>query len=73
MTNRTWTISSHPDEGADSGTFTITVKRAGIASSWLHSRPASAIVLEWRGADGEFTLRDGGGPALLIAGGIGAC
>lgn len=72
VTNRTWTISSHPDESAASGTFSITVKRAGAASSWLHARPAAAIALEWRGSDGEFTLRGGAGPALLIAGGIGA-
>lgn len=36
--NRTWTISSHPDESAASSTFAITVKKAGLVSSYLHRR-----------------------------------
>jgi ferredoxin-NADP reductase len=40
---RTWTISSHPLQMAASGSFTITVKREGKVSAWLHEtmRPGS--------------------------------
>ena len=34
--NRTWTISSHPDESAATGTFSISVKKAGPVSTYLH-------------------------------------
>ena len=72
VTNRTWTISSHPDETAEAGAFSISVKRAGLASRWLHARAApSDITLEWRGAGGEFVPAPGAGPVLLLAGGIG--
>ncbi|KAK9825888.1 hypothetical protein WJX81_001613 [Elliptochloris bilobata] len=69
--NRTWTISSHPDESAASGTFSISVKKAGVVSSYLHSvlKPGDAV--EFRGALGDFVPVAGSGPALLIAGGIG--
>ena len=36
--NRTWTISSHPDESAATGTFSISVKKAGPVSTYLHRR-----------------------------------
>jgi hypothetical protein len=72
VTNRTWTISSHPDESAATGTFTISVKKVGLVSGWLHARPPREIVIEWRGAAGEFVPAPGAGPALLLAGGIGA-
>ena len=39
--NRTWTISSHPDESAATGTFSISVKRAGLVSTYLHRRAVS--------------------------------
>ena len=72
MTNRTWTISSHPDETAKTGTFSISVKRVGLASGWLHAQDSpSKITIEWRGAGGEFVPGPGAGPVLLIAGGIG--
>ena len=72
--NRTWTLSSHPDESAATARFTISVKKAGLVSTWLDEqlRPGSALV--WRGAAGEFTPdTSGNAPVLLIAGGIGGC
>ena len=72
VTNRTWTISSHPDETAKTGAFSISVKRVGLASGWLHAQTSPKdITIEWRGAGGEFVPGPGAGPALLIAGGIG--
>jgi len=38
--NRTWTISSHPAESAASSTFSITVKRAGLVTAYMHRRVA---------------------------------
>lgn len=70
--NRTWTISSHPSEQTDMTAFTITVKDVGLISGWLHSSFRKGDVLEWRGVGGEFTPQIHSGPALLIAGGIGA-
>ena len=69
--NRTWTISSHPDESAENGTFTISVKKAGLVSSWLHQQLKQGASIEWRGAAGEFTPEPGTAPVLLVAGGIG--
>lgn len=43
--NRTWTISSHPDESAATGTFSISVKRAGLVSTYLHRRAANPCIL----------------------------
>ena len=70
--NRTWTISSHPDESAASGTFTISVKKAGLVSSFLHEHLKPGSSLEWRGAAGSFVPAAGTAPVLLVAGGIGA-
>jgi len=69
--NRTWTISSHPSEQTVTDAFSITVKRVGLISGWLHSHFSKGDVLEWRGVGGAFTPQTHPGPALLIAGGIG--
>ena len=72
--NRTWTISSHPSEQTATEAFSITVKRVGLISGWLHSHFRRGDALEWGGVGGEFTPQAHPGPALLIAGGIGeAC
>ncbi|KAK9815150.1 hypothetical protein WJX73_008896 [Symbiochloris irregularis] len=69
--NRTWTISSHPDESRETQSFTISVKKAGLISSWLHDNLKPGSVIEWRGALGDFTPIAGDKPVLLVAGGIG--
>lgn len=69
--NRTWTISSHPDESSGSGHFSISVKKAGLISTWLHEQLSTGSALMWRGAAGEFVPERGTRPVLLIAGGIG--
>ena len=69
--NRTWTISSHPSEQTGEKAFSISVKRVGLISGWLHTSFSQAGVLEWRGVEGNFTPQEHTGPALLIAGGIG--
>lgn len=75
---RTWTVSSHPSWTARSGTFTISVKRVGVVSSYLHDsmRPGSTVTL--RAFGGDFTpsllppaSASAGGAVLLLAGGIG--
>lgn len=75
---RTWTVSSHPSWTARSGTFTISVKRVGVISSYLHDsmRPGSTVTL--RAFGGDFTpsllppaSASAGGAVLLLAGGIG--
>lgn len=71
--NRTWTISSHPDESAETQSFTISVKKAGLISSYLHEKLKPGSVIEWRGALGDFTPIAGDRPVLLVAGGIGEC
>ena len=39
ITNRTWTISSHLSTYAyNDYSFSITVKKAGLISSWLHDQ-----------------------------------
>jgi predicted ferric reductase len=71
---RTWTISSHPSMTAASGTFTITVKKAGLISTWLYQHlEAGKDALEFGGVAGDFTPADSEAPVLLVAGGIGAC
>ena len=69
--NRTWTISAHPSEQTAEKAFSISVKRVGLISGWLHTSFSRGGVLEWRGVEGAFTPQEHGGPALLIAGGIG--
>lgn len=69
--NRTWTISSHPSEATASSAFSITVKRVGLVSGWLHSKFGPGSVLQWLGVGGEFMPQQHAGPALLVAGGIG--
>ena len=72
VTNRTWTISSHPDQLASSNTFAITVKRAGLVSSWLHDHLRVGDQIGWGGVDGQFTADPSVKHAVLIGGGIGA-
>lgn len=70
--HRTWTLSSHPADAAAGGAFTITVKRAGLMSGWLHDSLRPGMELQLRGVGGEFVVRqESMRPVLLLAGGIG--
>lgn len=72
--HRTWTLSSHPADAAAGGAFTITVKRAGLMSGWLHDSLRPGMELQLRGVGGEFVVRqESMRPVLLLAGGIGGC
>ncbi|CAD7703928.1 unnamed protein product [Ostreobium quekettii] len=78
VTNRAWTISSHPAHSRATGIFTITVKNIGVASRWLHEMMAPGESIAFRGFGGDFTPMKGvkGGSAsqrmaALVAGGIG--
>ena len=77
---RTWTVSSHPLEASHTGSFNISIKRAGLVSSWLHDSLTPGMALQFRGFGGDFTPAllsteaGAGGPArgvLLLAAGIG--
>lgn len=74
ITNRTWTVSSHPSE-SDEG-FKITVKKMGLASNWLHDCMHHGRGILFRGFGGDFipvknNTHDPRTPVLLLAGGIG--
>ncbi|CAL8471002.1 g10544 [Coccomyxa elongata] len=74
--NRTWTISSPQKQIAATGRFTISVKKAGLVSTYLHEKVTLGQELIFRGVDGDFTLdraakRIPPAGVLLIAGGIG--
>jgi hypothetical protein len=71
LLSRTWTISSHPDEESKDRAFSVTVKRAGLVSGWLHSSFRLGDALAWRGVGGEFVVKEHDGLALLIGGGVG--
>lgn len=73
--NRTWTVSSHPSTSEI--TFTITVKRMGVVSSWLHKSMVEGEHILFRGFGGDFTPIQSevdqvhASAVLLVAGGIG--
>jgi ferredoxin-NADP reductase len=72
ITNRTWTISSHPSTYAyNDYSFSITVKKAGLISSWLHNQLQPGMQLRFRGVEGDFTSIPGSLPVCLLAAGIG--
>ncbi|GMH40100.1 hypothetical protein BSKO_08004 [Bryopsis sp. KO-2023] len=77
VTNRTWTVSSHPTASDRNGNFTITVKKIGLASGWLHDHMAPGKGIRFRGFGGDFSpFKCEDCPvdtpaALLVAGGIG--
>ena len=56
VTNRTWTISSHPSTATgNTPQFSITVKCIGLVSKWLHSKlkPGEACLHGWLPAAGK--------------------
>ena len=66
---RSYSLSSAP--GAD--TYRISVKREpeGLVSGYLHTKLRPGAVLEVAAPRGEFVLRDGANPVLLVSAGIG--
>lgn len=70
---RTWTISSPIHTLRDTGTFEISVKRAGLVSEYLHNEMSSGGVLHLRGIGGTFVPRvtSASQRVVLLAGGIG--
>ena len=56
VTNRTWTISSHPSTATgNTPQFSITVKCIGLVSKWLFSKlkPGEACLHGWLPAAGK--------------------
>lgn len=51
---RTWTVSSHPAWSMRTGTFTISVKRAGAVSSYLHTSMRPGATIAFRAFGGDF-------------------
>lgn len=66
---RNYSLSA-PSNGQE---YRISVKRetGGVASSFLHDRVEEGHVLQLFPPSGQFTLRDGDKPLLLISGGVG--
>lgn len=64
---RSYSLSSAPGED----TYRISVKRDGLVSSYLHAKLATGDVLDVAAPRGDFVLRDGAGPVLLVSAGVG--
>ncbi len=66
---RNYSISS----AANGETYRISVKREdhGLASGWLHDHATEGSVLQLAAPAGEFTLKDGASPLVLLSGGVG--
>ncbi len=58
-------------EAADAGTYRISVKQDGAASTYLNRDLRSGATLDVAAPRGDFVLDDGTGPVLLISAGIG--
>jgi len=65
---RSYSLSTVPDEHG----YRISVKREGAASRYLHDRVKLGDVLEVAAPRGDFVLRDGARPVVLISAGVGA-
>ena len=65
---RSYSLSTVPDDHG----YRISVKREGAASRYLHDRVKVGDVLEVAAPRGDFVLRDGAGPVVLISAGVGA-
>ncbi|HEY2698804.1 MAG TPA: MOSC and FAD-binding oxidoreductase domain-containing protein [Pseudonocardiaceae bacterium] len=64
---RSYSLSSTPS----GNTYRISVKRDGVASTWLHEKLAVGATLDVAAPRGDFTLAEGPGPVLLISAGVG--
>ncbi|MGB6417875.1 MAG: 2Fe-2S iron-sulfur cluster binding domain-containing protein, partial [Pseudolabrys sp.] len=67
--SRSYSFSNAPDD--KSLTFLVKLTRGGVMSTYLDERAKVGDQLSFTGPNGRFFLREGQGPALLIAGGTG--
>ncbi|GAB3812882.1 MOSC and FAD-binding oxidoreductase domain-containing protein [Kribbella italica] len=64
---RSYSLSSAPGGTA----YRISVKRDGLASSYIHEQLTAGMTLDVAAPRGDFVLEDDDGPVLLVSGGIG--
>ncbi len=64
---RTYSISGPPD----SGTYRISVKREGAGSTYFADSTRAGDLVESSAPRGDFVLRPGGSPVVLLSAGIG--
>jgi ferredoxin-NADP reductase/predicted pyridoxine 5'-phosphate oxidase superfamily flavin-nucleotide-binding protein/ferredoxin len=65
---RTYTLS----DTFNARDYTLTVKREGFASSWLHERATVGMIIEAKAPRGDFTFRPNSGrPVVFVSAGIG--
>ncbi|MFF4594389.1 MOSC domain-containing protein [Amycolatopsis sp. NPDC001319] len=64
---RSYSISSAPGSAG----YRISVKREGVASTFLTTQLAAGTVLDVAAPRGDFVLGDGSSPVLLVSAGIG--
>ncbi len=67
--SRSYSFSNAPDEKAL--TFLVKLTPGGVMSTYLDERAKVGDQLTFTGPNGSFFLREGQGPALLLAGGTG--
>jgi benzoate/toluate 1,2-dioxygenase reductase component len=67
--SRSYSFSNAPDDKSLS--FLVKLTRGGVMSTYLDERAKVGDQLTFTGPNGSFFLREGQGPALLIAGGTG--
>jgi ferredoxin-NADP reductase/ferredoxin len=65
---RSYSLSGVPDERG----YRISVKREGSGSRYMHERVSVGDVLDVAAPRGNFVLRDGTGPVVMISAGVGA-
>ncbi len=65
---RSYSLSDVPDERG----YRISVKREGAASRYLHDHVSVGDVIDTAAPRGDFVLRAGAGPVVLISAGVGA-
>jgi ferredoxin-NADP reductase/ferredoxin len=65
---RSYSLSDVPDERG----YRISVKREGAVSHYLHDRVSVGDLVDVAAPRGEFVLRDGTGPVVLVSAGVGA-
>ena len=63
---RSYSLSSGRGDG-----YRISVKRDGVASTWLHDQLTLGATLDVAAPRGDFVLTDGARPVLLISAGVG--
>jgi ferredoxin-NADP reductase/MOSC domain-containing protein YiiM len=64
-------VRSYSLSSADGAAYRISVKREGAVSTWLQTRLREGATVEVAAPRGDFVLRPGTGPVLLISAGVG--